>query len=399
MYLLQRYVLGRVAATLFTTVAGVLLLAWVVQALQRVNLVTDGGAALASFLWIALLILPRVLTVILPFALVLSVVNALNAMNSDSETVVVSAAGAGRRIFVVPVLAIAAVATFAHLATVHLLEPASRQAFRVAVSESRAELLSTLIRAGEFRDLGHSITVHIDSREPGGEMLGMLLSDRREESEERTYYARSAIVARENDIEFVLMRDGQVHARDVRSGQIRIIEFATYALDLSNLAATDGNAPLLYPKDRSTRDLLNPDPEDEVYRDEPEAFTAELHKRFSSWLYIWAFVAIALHAAARPRSTRETTASTLIFVLGTCLLVRGVGFALEDAAERLPLAVPLLYLVPIGTALLFGVSMWRDRRFVLPDFVRRARNRAWDALAARLAGIGARIERFGNGAA
>ena len=79
MNLLQRYVLGRIVGTLAATVAGVLLLVWVVQALQRVNLVTDGGTALVSFLWIALLILPRVLTVILPFALVIAVVNALNA--------------------------------------------------------------------------------------------------------------------------------------------------------------------------------------------------------------------------------------------------------------------------------------------------------------------------------
>ena len=76
MNLLQRYVLGRIVGTLVTTVAGVLLLVWVVQALQRVNLVTDGGTALTAFLWIAFLILPRVLTVILPFALVIAVVNA-----------------------------------------------------------------------------------------------------------------------------------------------------------------------------------------------------------------------------------------------------------------------------------------------------------------------------------
>ena len=396
MSLLQRYVFGRIVGTLTVTVLGVLLLVWVVQALQRVNLVTDGGTALASFLWIALLILPRVLTVVLPFALVIATVNALNAMNTDSETIVLNAAGAGRRIFVVPVLAIAALVTLVHLLTVHALEPASRQAFRTAIAESRSVLLSSLIREGQFRSLGDDLTVHIDARGPNGQMEGMLLSDRRDPKAERTYYARSAVVARENDVEFVLMRNGQVHSRDLGDGAIQVIEFSTYALDLSNLSQTDGNKPFLFPKDRSTTELLDPDPEDPVYLDVPNFFRAELHKRLSSWLYIWAFVAIALHAAARPRSTRETSASVMIFVLTTCLVARGVGFALEDAARKTPSLIPLLYLVPIGVAAAFGLAMWRDRRFLLPTAVRRLRNHAWDAGVERVARARRRLP-FGIG--
>ena len=398
MTLLQRYVFGRIVGTLTVTIVGVLLVVWVVQALQRVNLVTDGGTALASFLWIALLILPRMLTVVLPFALVIATVNALNTMNTDSETVVVNAAGAGRRIFVVPVLAVAALTTVVHLVTVHALEPASRQLFRAAIAESRSVLLSSLIREGQFRSLGDDLTVHIDTRGPNGQMEGMLLSDRRDPASERTYYAKSAIVARENGVEFILMRNGQVHSRDLRSGAIQVIEYSTYALDLSNLSQTDGNPPFLFPKDRSTDELLDPDPEDPVYRDVPDYFRAELHKRLSSWLYIWTFCAVALHAAARPRSTRETSASVMAFVLSTCLVVRGAGFALEDAAQKAPALIPLLYLVPLGVAAAFSLAMWRDRRFLLPSGARRLRNRVWDA-GNDLAGRVRRRLPFGLGAA
>ena len=399
MTLFQRYVFGRIVGTLTMTVVGVLALVWVVQALQRVNLITDGGTALASFLWIALLILPRVLTIVLPFALVIAVVNALNTMNTDSETVVVSASGAGRGVFAVPVLALAAMVTVIQLATVHLLEPASRQAFRFAIAESRAELLSTLIREGQFKSLGSDITVHIEARRAGGEMEGMLLSDRRDPDADRTYYARSAVIARENDVEFVLMRNGQLHSRDVEDGQVQIVEFATYALDLSNLSATDGNAPLLFPKDRSTSELLDPDPEDAVYRDVPNYFRAELHKRLSSWLYIWTFCAIALHAAARPRSSRETSASVMVFVLASCLLVRGIGFALEDGARSTPELIPLLYGVPLAVAFAFGLSIVTDRRFILPAAFRKQRNRAWDAAGQRLNALRARLGLTGERAA
>ena len=385
MNLLQRYVLGRIVGTLVTTVVGVLLLVWVVQALQRVNLVTDGGTAMASFLWIALLILPRVLTIILPFALVIAVVNALNGMNNDSETVVVSSAGAGRRVFVVPVMALALAVSLLNLALVHLVEPASRQAFRAAISDAHADLLSILLREGQFRELGDDITVHIDARGARGTMEGMLLSDRRDDGAERTYYATTASLAEREGIEYVVMRDGEVHSRDLDDGTVDIVRFTAYALDLSNLDENAEGAPRLFAKDRATADLLDPDPEDEVFRDDPGSFTAELHKRLTSWLYGPAFALVALHAAARPRSTRETAASTMAFVLATCLVARGAGLALEDAAANDTSLVPLLYAIPLALTLVFGWALRADRRFVLPDAVRRARNRAWDGLAARVA--------------
>ena len=385
MNLLQRYVLGRTVGTFVTTVVGVLLLVWVVQALQRVNLVTDGGAALASFLWIALLILPRVFTIILPFAMVIAVANALNTMNTDSETVVVNASGAGRRIFVVPILLLAFATALVNLATVHLVEPASRQAFRTAIADARAELLTTLLREGQFRELGPNITVHIDSRGAGGTMRGMLMHDRREAGTERTYYAREAVLAEREGIEYVVMRTGEVHSRDLADGTIDLVEFSAYALDLSNLSDATTGAPGLVAKDRPTAYLLDPDPSDGVYVLYPESFTAELHKRLTSWLYAPAFALIALHAAARPRSTRETATSVLVFIIGACLVIRGVGLALEDATRNDLRLVPLLYAVPLGTMVVFGWSIWRDRRTVLPESVRNARNKVWDAASARVA--------------
>ena len=394
MTILQRYVFSRVAATFVGAVVGTLLFVWVVQALQRVNLITDGGSAVTSFLWIAFLILPRVLTVVLPFALVIAVVNGLNTLNDGSETVVVSAAGGGRRVFVVPVVILALLVTALQFGVTHWAEPTSRQEFRQALSEARAEILSSVLRPGQFRELGDDITVHVDARGAAGELEGLLMSDRRDAEEERTYYAREANVVQRDGAEYLLMRDGEVHARDTGKGAIRVIEYQTYALDLSDLTASDGNEPVLRAKDLYTPDLLSPDPENREFQRKPGNFTAELHTRLSAWLYIWAFCAVALHAAARPRSTRETSASTMAFVLVTCLLVRGAGFALEDAAASVPAAVPLLYVLPLGTAVTFATSMALDRRFVLPPFVRAARNRLWDATGARVSAWRPRLARM-----
>ena len=224
-----------------------LVLVWVVQALQQVDLVTDGGAALASFLWIALLIVPRVFTIVVPFALVIAVVNALNAMNDDSETVVVSAAGAGRRTFVVPVMALALLVGLVNLAAVHLVEPASRQAFRAAISDARADAhLHPAARGPVPRPGRRPDRSHRRARAPGGAMTGLLLSDRRDEGAERTYYAATATLAEREGIEYIVMRDGEVHSRSLSDGTIDVVGFTAYALDLSNLSENaEGGAAAL----------------------------------------------------------------------------------------------------------------------------------------------------------
>ena len=391
MTLLQRYVFSRIVGTFLAAVVGTLLFVWVVQALQRVNLITDGGSAVTSFLWIAFLILPRILTVVLPFALVIAVVNGLNGLNDGSETVTISAAGGGRRVFVMPVLVLAVLVTIVQLLTAHWAEPASRQAFREAVAEARAEILSSVLRPGQFRELGDDVTVHVDERGGPGELSGFLMSDRRDPDETRTYYARQANVAAQGETEYLLMRDGEVHVRDRNDGEVSVIQYQSYALDLTNLTAGDGNEPTLRAKDLDTAELIDPDPENPEFLRKPGDFRAELHRRLSGWLYAWAFCAVALHAAARPRSTRETSSSTMAFVLVTCLVVRGVGFALEDAASAAPAVIPLLYLLPAGTAVLFGTAMALDRRFVLPPAVRRWRNGVWDAAQLRLAALRVRL--------
>ena len=96
MKVVERYILRRAfgvfAAALFWTLA----IVWTTQVLTRIDFVTTSGQSALAFFELATLILPSVIPVVIPFAVAIAVAQTLSMMNTDSELVVISAAGASR---------------------------------------------------------------------------------------------------------------------------------------------------------------------------------------------------------------------------------------------------------------------------------------------------------------
>ena len=69
MKILEQYILRRVVLMFLTALLPVLAIIWTTQVLQRINLVTDSGQSVGSFMVLATMILPTIVATVLPFAL------------------------------------------------------------------------------------------------------------------------------------------------------------------------------------------------------------------------------------------------------------------------------------------------------------------------------------------
>ena len=123
MKVIERYILRRTfllfAAALFWTLA----IVWTTQVLARIDLVTDSGQSALTFFEMATLILPSVIPIVIPFALIIGVAQTLSVMNADSELAAVSAAGSSRMVVVRPILILAAAASVFSFAIDNGLDP------------------------------------------------------------------------------------------------------------------------------------------------------------------------------------------------------------------------------------------------------------------------------------
>jgi lipopolysaccharide export system permease protein len=353
MNVVERYILRRAfgvfAAALFWTLA----IVWTTQVLTRIDFVTTSGQSAMAFFELATLILPSVIPVVVPFAIAIAVAQTLSMMNTDSELVVISAAGSSRMTTITPILLLALGASAFSFLVDNGVDPYARQRARELVASARADLLSTVVQEGTFRKFDEGLFVQIGERLPDGRMGGIFVADSREKNIDLIYYARNGVVVARDDKNVLLMSDGVVHRKAV-GGEISVIHFTSYAFDLSAFSSAVSEVTL-FAKDRDLNFLLNPDPKDPMYANSPQQFRAELHRRLTEWVYPLVFALIALAVAGDARSHREARIHPLVTALAIALVVRWLGFFVANRTQTVPLFAIAVYGVPLVSS---AVSLW-----------------------------------------
>ena len=187
MKLIERYILRRASLMFIATLLPLLGIVWVTQALTSINLVTDSGQSTFAFLKLATLILPSVIPIILPFALVIGVAQTLTVMNSDSELTVLNSAGSSRSTISRPIMVLAIATSLVSFAIDNFVEPYSRMAVRKMIATAHADMLSSVVQENTFRKITDGLYVQVAERRNGGVLSGLFVADTRDPRFELVY--------------------------------------------------------------------------------------------------------------------------------------------------------------------------------------------------------------------
>lgn len=363
MKLVERYIFLRALKVAAATLAISVAIAWTTQVLGRINLVTDSGQTALTFLGLATLLLPTMIPVVAPFAVIIGATQALSSMNQDSELSVIAAAGAGRMTIIRPIMLLAVLAAIFSFTVDVVVEPAARQRVREIIATSHADLLSTVIQEGSFRRIEDGLYVQVSDRLPDGRLGGIVVADSREKDVDLLFYAKEGDIQSVDGGQVLLMRDGEVH-RKAPGGDVSVIRFVSYAFDLSGFASKTGEI-YFSPKDRSLAYLLDPPPNDRIVQRSPRLYTAEAHRILSEWLYSIVFGLFALAAAGDVRSHREARIHPMVTAIAVALIARWQGYVVTDKVEESVDFVPWIY-VMIGGNMLFALYFILSGRAMTP---------------------------------
>ncbi len=381
MKLLESYILRRIFQMFLVALVPVLTIIWTIQVLGRINLVTDSGQSIGSFMLLASYILPTILPVVMPFAFVIGITQTLTAMNNDSELPVIDAAGASRSIIYKPVIGLAIVLSIVSFSVTNFLEPASRLGVRQMIAAAYADLLSSVIEEKTFRSIEDGLYVQISERHSGRLLKGLFVVDYRDPNFDLIYYAKEGSV--DPGGTSLTMRDGEVH-RKSPDGRISIVRFDSYAFDLSAMTKSDGEALPMSSGDRSLGFLLDPDTNDPSYKRSPDKFYAELHRRLSDWLYPISFALVSLVVAGSSRSHRQARVHPMIYALIIAFGLRWAGFSVTNLTERNTSYVPFVYAVPLVTIAVSTYMLATNRQLYMPRMITRSIGRINGMLLRRL---------------
>ncbi|WP_162150937.1 LPS export ABC transporter permease LptF [Ahrensia sp. 13_GOM-1096m] len=366
---IQRYIFGRMLKASLGSTLAMVALVWVTQAVSRIDFATGSGNSITSFLHFMSLLIPQFLTAVLPFGIALGAVQVLNAMNSDSEMPVLASAGIGKWQIAKPILIVGFMAGAYTLVSSHFIEPYTNAKSRDVLTQSRANLLTTLIQAGRFTRADKDLTIYVNDKN-GSALEQIMISDTRDPKLDLIYYAQSGGVGEVNGESLLILNDGEIHRKTAGTQDITVIRFASYAISLSQFSRADGKTNY-FVMERTTSYLLNPDPNDREVQRSPGKITAELHRRFSSWLYpvLLGFAGVAL--AGKPRSHRGASITNFILAFGAAIIYRGLAESAIGLNKETADYIYLLYLIPlIGIA----ISCWMietQRTIEAPDWLLR----------------------------
>ncbi len=342
---------------------------WLTQSLRLLDLVINRGQSLPTFAYLTLLLLPSLLVIILPLAYFFGTLYALSKLNSESELVVMGAAGYSRAQLAVPVFAAAAIVMAVTYLCGLYLAPAGQRAMKDKVLDIRADVGAALLNPGEFNTPAKDLTVFIRDIGSDGEIRGVIVHDNRNARRPVTYLAERGVLAQTSAGARLIMFDGTIEQSGRSGAQLSVLKFQSYVFDLDQFAGPRA-ATLRATSERDLGELLWPPNEKQVTQRIRDAYLAEAHNRLSQPLYCIAFALIALAAIVKGRRARGAYALRLTIAWLSGAGLRIAGYGVQGLAARQPLFNILFYAIPlIGAVAAFIIiagpeelSFFRTRR-------------------------------------
>jgi lipopolysaccharide export system permease protein len=387
MTIFGRYVIRQAGGALLLILLSLSGVVWIALALRQLNLVTSQGQDAWTLLKMTTLALPNLMALIAPIALLIAVMHTLNRLNSDSELIVLTASGAATWTVARPLLLLALTISLAVAAVNHVVMPWSLRQLREYVVEVRTDLISQVLQPGKFSTPEANLTFHIRDRTYNGELLGLLLHDARDPKQTMSYLAERGQIIKQARSTFLVMSNGHIIRRTGANEPPEILVFDSYAVDLDRFEPK-GQRVELKPRERYFSELAFPSPGDPEFKRHPGQFRAELHERFASPLYPFAFVLIALAFVGNAQSNRQNRVEALVVAVVVATACRLGGLAAQNLVVLRASTVPLLYLIPAGTCMIAvglmhlnarprrGGTLWPRISVVIEDTVARLRRRA-----------------------
>src|SRR5258708_157300 len=221
-------------------------------------------------------------------------------------------------------------------------------------AEITADVLANILQPGRFAQLDQNLTIRIAGRRPGGLRAGIFTDARRDPKERVSIVADHGTVVKNEGGSFLILEDGNLERFEIDKRDPALVAFARYGFDMSKFS-NQGHDVALGIRERYLWELLSPPDDDPVYTQLPGQFRAELHDRFMSPIYPFAFAALTFAFLGAPRTTRQrrtfSMGSSTLAVFG----LRRAGFACSVMAVKSPLAPIVQYLM---LAAAIGVSLW-----------------------------------------
>ncbi|WP_411288114.1 LPS export ABC transporter permease LptF [Phenylobacterium sp.] len=364
MRLIDRYLLRQLLGPTVMATAALTAVALLSTSLSQLDIIVSQRQSALVFLQVTLLAMPQLINMVMPIALLVAALVALNRLHVEQEIVVCFAGGMSRWRVIAPALRLGGVVTLIALFMNLWVQPAASRQMRETLFQVRTDLASTLVREGEFTEPAPGLTVYAQSVDSGGLIHNLFIHQTKDDGGATTYTADEGRVVKRGDKPVLLMRKGS-NQEFSRTGVLNFLSFDEYVFDLSPFLESD---ELVHykPSDRYLHELFFPDLQQIWEKQNRDKLLAEGNARLTTPLYNLTFMSFALLAIIGGGFSRLGYGRRIAIIGATAVAVRILGFVIQAASESEPWINVLQYVVPLGAMglALRGIFKQRVSRFI-----------------------------------
>ncbi|WP_366654577.1 LPS export ABC transporter permease LptF [Fodinicurvata sp. EGI_FJ10296] len=327
---------------------------WLSQSLRLLEVIVDGAAPIGLFFQLVALSMPHLVAAVAPLGMIGATIFTYNRLVSDSELIVMRAAGMSPMQIAKPAIMMAGCIAILSYALNLYVVPLATQQFESLRAMVANEYAATLLREGQFNDLDGTMTVYFQERDRLGNLSNILIHDTSDGQRPVTILARQGALVERGETREVVLFDGQHQEHDTRNHETEILHFDQYAVDFSDMAGDFQTSDWRSPRERFLPDLLFPDMENERDVRAEGRLIAEAHQRLATPLLAFAFVALALGIMLQGEINRRGMPGRVSLAVLAVVLVQAMSLGLDNVLQNNLMLFPVLYLLPVAG---FGVGM------------------------------------------
>ena len=363
--MLFRYITKQLLLITLISTTILCMIFWLAKASTLLDFIINRGLNFGLFLYMSMLILPRLLLILLPIATIATILFAYYRLQTDSELVVMRTAGMSNYFLAKPGLVVGGIISIIMTILTLYLLPTSYREFKDQEFLIRHQFGTVLLQEGSFNTIAPGVTVFVHKRGANQELHGIMLHDNRNPDKPQTWLAeRGALVTTDDGPRAVLV-NGNRQQVDRTRGTFSMLLFDQTTLDIGGTAGEHANR-WREPRERYLNELFNPT---DTRPGEPNfaELLAEGHSRLVQPLLPITCAAVALAVLLTGSYSRRGQAIDLLKAIGLTAIILIASLGTRSLAVKQPIMIYMMY---AGVILPFLISLF----YILWP---RKLNRAW----------------------
>ncbi len=316
-----KYIFKQLFIALFAFLFVLVGIAWITQILRLISFMVSSRISVMSFLYFTILLMPTILTVVLPIAVFSVILYVYNKLITDKEIVVMQSNGLDIKHLIKPAIIFMFLVTmFSYYLVIHL-SPAFYLKFRDYKFKLTNSAIAMFIKYGEFTEVSKGLTLYVKESKKDL-FLDIFIHDSRKPHNPRTIIASQGQLINTSDNSAVItLANGSVQEKKGDNYTFGTFENYTINMGLTHAKST----PSYKPKDLFINQLFFAKSLGFANDKNFHEYKLEIHRRFITPLYIIIFGLIALITMLRTSLNRRSN-NMVIMISVICMILTQIFY-------------------------------------------------------------------------